>query len=404
MSIYKYKAIKEDGSETVSSIEAQDKTAFFNAVRQKRETIVSFEEVKSKINIIKFILNKISRISLRDKILLAKNLGSMLDSGLSLTRALSIIERQSSNPSMSEAIKNISDNVSKGQTLNQSFGLYPKVFPPLFISMVKVGEESGGLSGSLKILSSQMEKTYILKKKIRGAFMYPAIILSVMVLIGILLFVYVIPTLVTTFKELNAELPTSTKAIIWLSDVLENHFFLAFALVSILIVFAVFLSRTVKGKRFLDFLFLRIPIIGNLMKEVNMARVARTLSSLLSAGVSMVEAINITGSVLQNVYYKEALASLAEQIQKGITVSSVISKYENLFSLFVIEMMNVGEETGKLSSMLLEVADYYENEVDQKTKDMSTIVEPFLMVIIGVVVGFFALSIISPMYSLTDSI
>jgi len=225
-----------------------------------------------------------------------------------------------------------------------------------------------------------------------------------MIIIGILMLIYVIPGLTKTFKEANVELPMSTKAVIFISDFLGNNAITAFMGTVLAVGILYGWTRTKKGKRFLDFLTLRLPIISGIIKETNSARTSRTLSSLLSAGVPVAQALSITGDVIQNSYYKEVLKESEESVEKGDSISSVFVKNDRLYPIFVGEMINVGEETGNMSKMLMEVALFYENEVSQKTKDMSTIIEPFLMVFIGAVVGFFAISMITPMYSIMNNI
>jgi len=233
---------------------------------------------------------------------------------------------------------------------------------------------------------------------------YPGIILSLMVVIGILMLIFVVPRLTDTFKELNTELPASTKFVIALSDFFKNHYILA--LMGILAVFAGFkyFLRTKIGKKIFDTGALRVPVIGTIIKELNSARTARTLSSLLSSGVDLLPAIDITSEVLQNNFYKEVMSEAHFTVEKGQPLSSIFMKHEYLYPIFVGEMISVGEETGQLSKMLLGVGVFYENEVEQKTKDLSTIVEPMLMIVIGLGVGFFAISMISPMYSVMNNI
>jgi type IV pilus assembly protein PilC len=261
--------------------------------------------------------------------------------------------------------------------------------------MVAAGEESGSLSQSLAIVGEELEKSYELRRKIRGALMYPSIILGVMLAIGVLMFMFVLPKLTATFKDFNVELPVTTRAINWLVVLIG-----VMALVAAFLAFA----RSAVGHRVIDRLVLKLPLTGLIAIEINCARAARTLSSLLSSGVDAVAALKITGDVVQNVHYKKMLLDTAESIQKGASLESLFSAREDLYPSFVSEMIGVGEETGTLSKSLLEVASFYEGEVSDKTKDMSTVIEPVLMVAIGVGVGFFALAMISPIYSLSDKI
>ena len=270
--------------------------------------------------------------------------------------------------------------------------------------MAKAGEESGSLATSLKTVAFQMEAVYMLTKKVKGALIYPAIVLSVMLVIGVLMMIYVVPTLTATFTELHSQLPASTQVIITISNFLRSDTLASVGILILAAALVYFSVRTKIGKRLGDLVFLRLPIIGIIVKETNTARTARTLSSLLSSGVPVVEALSITGDVLQNSYYKEVLRKAQGSIEKGTSISSVFVEREDLYPPFLGEMVAVGEETGKLSEMLANVGTFYENEVDQKTKDMSTVVEPFLMVFIGSAVGFFAVAMITPMYTVLNNV
>jgi type IV pilus assembly protein PilC len=337
------------------------------------------------------------------KIIFAKNLSKMIDAGLPLTRALAIQERQSKG-SFKKIIHDINDSLAKGNTLSESMKSYPSVFSTLFISMVKAGEESGNLSQSLQNVGMQMEKNYQLTRKIRGALMYPIVIICLMVVIGVLMMIYMVPTLTATFVGLGIKLPLSTRIVIWISNFLKDY--IIFVLIGAVIVASglTMFFKTKKGQRITDLFLLKSPLISETVKQINAARTARTLSSLLSSGVDIVIAIGVTREVLQNSFYKEVLDEVQKTIQKGDPISQVFAKHADLYPSFVGEMVSVGEETGKIGDMLLSVAVFYEDEVDQKTKDMSSVIEPILMIFIGVAVGFFALSMLGPTYSLADAL
>ncbi len=339
-----------------------------------------------------------------EKINFARNLSAMLKAGLAISKSLAILERQTKNATFKKVVSSLNEEISKGGTLSLGLLKYPNIFSPLFVSMVRSGEESGGLSEALNVVSIQMERNNSLVKKVRGAMIYPAIILSVMLIIGVIMLIYVIPTLTSTFKELNVELPASTRAIISVSDFLTNHTLLFIMILIGTVSASLFGSKLPAVRRLFDFIIIRIPIIGNIVKEVYAARVARTLSSLLSAGVEVVSSLLIARDVVQNSFYKETLIEASENVKKGKPMSLVFLANSKLYPVLVGEMMAVGEETGKLSEMLGRLAEFYEEEVEQKTKNMSTIIEPFLMVFIGAAVGFFAVAMISPTYSVLNTI
>lgn len=403
--LFKYKAIGPGGEKIEGSVEAKDKFDLARELKASGKLLIFAEEEGRGTAINMAHINALlSRVTMQDKIIFARNLSAMVHAGLSLSRGMNILERQTKNEKFKKILRTVGDDIKEGSSLGDSMKKHPSAFSSLFVAMVRAGEESGSLAASLKLVGGQMEKSYNLQRKIRGALVYPAIIMIAMVIVGALMMIFVVPTLTSAFKELSAELPLSTQFIIFVSDMLIAHTVAIFSLLAAVIILLIAFFRTQRGKRILDFTFLRIPVIGQLVKKTNSARTTRTLSSLLSSGVDIVEALGITGDVLQNSYYKEVIAEAREGIQKGRPLSSSFLKAEGLYPLMVGEMMEVGEETGQLSEMLMEIADFYEGEVEEATKSMATIIEPFLMIVVGAVVGFFAIAMISPTYSLLENI
>lgn len=405
---FTYVGETKDGTQVRETVEATDRFAVYEIARQAGHLVSRVEEEGS-FSIKKFfnvdrIEAFISRISADDLVLMTRNLGSMLTAGLPLSRALSVIERQSRNPRLREVMSDIRAGIQKGEQFNEALETHPKVFDDLYIAMVKAGEESGKLAEALKILSTQMERSSNLKKKIRGAMIYPAIVLVIMGIIGVLMMIYVMPSITDTFKKLEVDLPVMTQVLISISDFMVAHTLLVLSGMFAAIIGFIYFLRTRLGKVIFHFFILYLPVIGNMVKETNSARTARTLASLLTAGVDVIRALNITEDVVQNIYYKPVIREAAEKVEKGTALSEAFIKHDKLYPVFVGEMMLVGEETGAVGDMLNQLAVFYENEVEQKTKDLSTIIEPILMVVIGGTVGFFALAMISPIYSLSDSI
>jgi type IV pilus assembly protein PilC len=339
-----------------------------------------------------------------EKINFARNLGSMLEAGLALSRALSVLERQSHNKAFKKVLSELISDISKGSTLSDAMTKHPKVFAQLFVSMVRAGEQSGTLAESFKVVATQMDKSYTLERKVKGALIYPGVILCAMILIGILMFVFVVPTLTKTFVELNVALPLSTRVVLGISDVFQNYGLLVLIAIAASVWAVTWWSRRPSGKQVIHALVLKLPIVGGLVQEVNTARTARTLSSLLGSGVDVVESVTITAAVIQNVHFRRVLEQACGAIKKGDLMSKVFAEARTLYPVFISEMMSVGEETGKTGEMLAGVAHYYEDDVEQKTKDMSTVIEPVLMIVIAAGVGFFAIAMISPMYSLVNAI
>jgi type IV pilus assembly protein PilC len=406
---FKYKIQDSNGKTEESVVEAKDRFDVYKQVRKKGRTVVSVTEVGGKASLSRFMnmeyLNAlIGRVKIAEVIMLTRNMAAMIQAGLVLSRALEVMEKQTKNAKLKVILQDINKDIKRGDTFASSLQKYPKVFSPLFVAMVRAGEESGSLADSLTVVGEQMDKSYLLKKKVKGAMMYPTIVLIAMVIIGALMMIYVVPTLTATFADLGGDLPTTTKMIIAISDFLVANTISALVGVIVVVGGFVYGFRTKQGKRAFEWTILHVPIIKTLVKEYNAAQTARTFSSLLSSGVDIVGALGITRDVVQNSYFKDVLSKVEKEIQKGSPISKVFVQNEDIYPVLFSEMIAVGEETGKLSTMLNDIAVFYEREVQQKTKDMSTIIEPFLMLVIGAAVGFFAVSMITPIYSLSETI
>lgn len=408
MGTFRYKGTDASGNEVFETVEAEDRFSVYDIARTNGHIVDSVAEA-SALDVEKFVRLEwltllLSRIKQDEMVMLTRNLGAMLRAGLALSRALSVSERQTKNPKLKGVLKALNEKLNTGNQFYEALADFPAVFPRLYVAMVRAGEEGGKLAESLDILALQMERTSTLKKKIKGAMVYPVIVITIMIAIGVLMMIFVIPTLTTTFKELNVKLPLATTVIIVTSDFLAGH--TIFALLSMVGTFfgITSLFKTAWGRKGFEWFVIHAPILGPITKQINAARTARTLSSLLSSGVSVVSAISITNDVVQNSFYRVVLSEAVLRVEKGKALSEVFIEREDLYPLLVGEMIAVGEETGQISEMLLQIAIFYENEVEQKTKDLSTIIEPLLMVVIGGMVGFFALAMIAPIYSISDSI
>lgn len=405
---FTYTGTTKDGQDARETVEAPDRFAVYDIAREKGVVVTEVVEegafsIKKLLNVDK-INAFISRVSNDQLVLMTRNLGAMLTAGLPLSRALSVIERQSKNPKLKAVITDVRERIQKGEQFNEAIKAHPRVFDDLYVAMVRAGEEGGGLSETLKLLAVQMERSSTLKKKIKGAMVYPSIVLTIMVGIGIVMMIYVMPSITGTFKSLDVDLPATTQALIAASDFMVNNTAVALGVFFGSIVAFIYFLRTRIGKLIFHFIILYFPVIGTMVKEVNSARTARTLSSLLTSGVDVMRALEITKDVVQNVYYKPILDKARKAVEEGKPLSGVFLAHEKLYPVFVGEMLLVGEETGEVGNMMKELAVFYENEVERKTKDLSTVIEPLLMVVIGGTVGFFALAMIAPIYSISDSI
>lgn len=403
MSVYYFKARNLTGQEINGYREALDRYDLASILKREGYFLLSNKE-EGAVKAVFKIASIFGRVSTQDKMIFARNLSVMVSAGVSLVKGMDILSRQTNNKTWRKIIEDTGQAIKKGRTLSQSMEDHPRVFSPLFRSMVKAGETSGKLEESLRLVAQQLERDYDLKRKVRGALAYPIIIVLTMVIIGILMMIYVVPTLISTFEELDVELPITTLIVVAISRFLVDSWFLSLVLAISSAASVFFFARSDPGKNFFSRVLLRMPVISGLVKKMNSARVSRTLSSLISSGVEIVEALKVTEEVVQNPKFKKVLVLAQDEIQKGRPISHVFIDNSDVFPLLVGEMMSVGEETGKLTEMLSRVASFYEEDVAESTKSLSTIIEPVLMIIIGTIVGFFAISMIQPLYSLSSGI
>ncbi|HUD04098.1 MAG TPA: type II secretion system F family protein [Candidatus Paceibacterota bacterium] len=401
--LFSYSALQSDGTMEQGTKEAVTKDELAHRLSIEGKTVLHIEEAKRK-TLSTFNVSLFSHISAAEKIAFAKNMSAMIKAGLPLSRALSVIERQSKNPAFKKAMTAIISDISKGGSFTAALENRRGVFSKLFIAMVRVGEESGSLSTSLSAIAFQMGKSDFVVRKVREAMIYPAIIISVMIVVFALIMIYVMPTLVATFTQFDVALPLPTQIIIATSNLFNTHLLaivLTLCTVALLLFFVV---RTRRGGRLCDWLLLHTPFVKGIISDTNSARVTRTIGSLLSAGVDMVEALEITRDVASNSYFKDVLSEAATRIQKGEPLSAILRDHTNIYPVYISETVSVGEETGDLANALESAAVFYEDEVEEKTKNISTVIEPAIMVVVGIGVAFFAIAVISPIYSLVNAI
>lgn len=360
---------------------------------------VKGEEKKGKMN---FSIG--SRVSLTEKIMMIRNLGVMFNTGLSLVKSLEILSGQTKNKMLKSALAEIKEKINKGSNLSDAMASYPKIFSELFVNMIKVGEESGTLDEVFNNLSLQFQKEYQVKSKIKNAMIYPVIILMVMMVVGVVMVVFVLPNLKLFFNTLDVDIPIYTKIMLAAGEFFYIHWYLLI-IVPLGLVLALYVAAKTKGgKRAIDTFLLRMPAIGNVVKKNNSALLIRSLSSLMASGVPLTRSLEISSKTISNHYFRDALLEASEKIKKGEKLSNALKAYQSIFPYGVIEMMEVGEETGKTSSVLKKLADFYEEEAINAIEKLTVLIEPVLIILLGLGVGLFAFSIIQPMYSSLQAI
>lgn len=355
---------------------------------------------KSTLQAIWFRLNV--QLSRKEKLIFAKYLSVLLGAGLAIDESIDVLQKQTKG-SLARILAHISVTVKHGETLATGLAAFPHVFSPLFINLVASGEASGNLQGNLMNVVGQLEKEYELNSKIRGALMYPAIILIVAGLIGAGIFVFVLPNVIDMFESLDVELPLATRLLIRVATFVSEHGVLT-AIMGVAVVIAISVIRKISlFDRILHGGLLVTPLIGGIAKKVNLARFTRSLGTMVQSGIPIDEAVRITENTLDNVYYKNIFEDLKEAIKLGDTLSSVFEKHPRLVPAMATHVIFVGEQAGSLGDMLMYLAKFYEQEVSDITKNLSELLEPFLLIFIGVMVGGLALAVMTPIYEVIGS-
>ena len=384
--------------------EREAKDIFELASSLKKEGLFLIRAKKEKKERKKTLSFSLFGVSLAEKIFFTRNLKVMISAGVSLTRALETLATQVKNSYFKKVLFEIRERIEKGEALSQALSFFPKIFPEIYQSMVKVGEEGGRLEEVLDTLAFQMERENELKSKIKGAMLYPAIVILAMIGVAALMLTFVVPKLAQTFEELKIELPATTKAVIFLGKFMEKNW--PFLLLLLIFFFFLF-SRALKtklGKKIFDSILLKIPIISGIVKKQNCAMASRILSSLISAGVPLVKSLEICANTLGNFYFKEAFFVAAEKVKKGEKLSQALKPYQKFLPVTLISMIEVGEETGETGTVLSKLADFYETEVTNEAKNLASVIEPILLLLVGAAVGFFAVSMVQPMYSMLQAL
>lgn len=343
-------------------------------------------------------------VSPAEKIFFAQNLGVMLKSGLAASRAFRTLALQSQNPKFQRALVQITRAVEKGEPIATALAQYPSIFSPIFANMIRAGEKAGQLEQVLAELTDQLKRSHELRQKVRGALMYPTAVLIAMVGIGTGMIIFVIPKLLAIFEEVNAELPLPTRILIGISDFVNAYLLFLAPVVIGVAGGLVYFTRSGPLQLLWHRIILAMPIIAAIAVKINLAKIARTLSSLLATDMPIVDSFKLTAGVVANVEYRSSLIAVAAAVEKGETVSASLAHYERLYPPIAQQMVEVGEETGEIAEILGQLAQFYEEDVRQTMESLPTIIEPILIVVLGGAVGAMAISVIMPMFSLANAV
>lgn len=391
---FSYRVKDKKGRVTNGRVVATSAGQVQRALSQRDYTILSVIEEKSFLQ--KFSLGSVKA---RDRSIAYRELATMLKAGVSITQAITIVA-ETPNKKLREVFADISSSLENGFALSVAMSGHPKVFPAVEVGVVRAGEATGNLSKVLEQLADTTERSADFNSKVKGAMIYPGFIFVVMIIIGTVIMIKVIPPIKDIFTSTGTELPTPTKILLGITDILTNYWIYLILGIIILLIAGKFYFSTKSGHRFGSYLGLNVPVIGVLMRQVYLAQFNRTLSLLVSAGVPIIEAVEIITESTTNVIFREALEGLMHSLEQGAAITSSM-KNSKYFPKIMTQLLSVGTQSGDLGGTAETLASYFETEVDGKLRSFSALIEPFIIVILGLGVGFVIISVLQPIYSLT---
>lgn len=399
MAEFIYKAKDPQGNDHVGSIQSPDIHSAATILRKKGLIVISLNSKNPPVN--KFLSQIINRVNFSDLVVVTRQLATMVSSGLVLSEAIDILEEQQSNKTLKKALVDISQDIKGGLTLAQALSKHPHIFPRLYVNLVKSGETSGKLDQVLLQMAEGLEKEREFRAKVRGAMIYPIVVLTLMLVVIVIMMVFVIPKLVSLYEQSTIELPLPTKILITTSDLSVRFWWAGLLIIAGVIIGINRWNKTPQGNLFLGRLILKIPIVGRIVTTVTLTNFNRTFGLLTSAGIPLLESIGIVSDLTDNPVFRKALKEAYLGVEKGLPFSSLL--VANVFPRIISQMVKVGEETGKVDEVFFKLADYFEQESDHLIKNLTVAIEPIVLVILGIGVAFLVISIILPIYKLTTS-
>lgn len=399
MANFKYIAKDQQGQTVTATLEAKDKTALIDLLRKRGLVIISIEEAKGRALPIKGS----AKVKMDDLVIFSRQLATMVDSGIPLVQALDVLSEQMEKANFQAVVASLRENIETGSSLSEALSRHPRIFSTLFVNMVRAGESSGMLDDILERLADYLEKTSALQRKVKSSLVYPALVVSMAIVITSILVFKVVPTFKNIFDTLGGELPLLTRMLIAFSNSARRG--LPFLLGGLFLFGSIFtrVVRTEKGRMKLDKTMLRLPIIGVLLRKVAIARFARTLSTLVKSGVPILNSLEIVAKTSGNKVIEVAVNQVRTNIREGENIAEPLTR-SGVFPPMVTRMVAVGEQTGELEKMLSKIADFYEEQVDVAVSSLTSLIEPIIIVFLGVVVGGIVAAMFLPIFKITQLI
>lgn len=401
MPIFHYLAKDLEGQYHKGDIETIDESRVAALLRHKRLIVLSIKPAQN--NQQKFLEKFFSRISFNDIVIITRQLATMIEAGLVLSEALDILEDQQSNKKLKMVLKDIANDVKGGLDFASALEKHPEAFPPLYAKLVRAGQASGKLDTILLELATDLEKEREFKSKVRGAMIYPIVIVTMMIAVMLIMVFFVMPKLMGLYKDSGIELPLPTRIMLAFASFLVNFWWaIAFLAVLLVVGFRRY-SATPEGRLTIDRILLKLPVVGRVISIVILTNFTRTFALLISSGLAILDSIKIVADIVGNRVYKDGLETAYKGVERGLSFSSQLLNLP-VFPKIVGQMIKTGEETGKLDEVMFRLSDYFESEADNSLKNITTLIEPIVLIILGIGVGLLVVSVILPIYQLTTSI
>lgn len=400
MPTFVYKARNFDGKVVSNELEGDSKEAVIAKLREKGFFVTSISEKRSP-RVLPFL--GMGRVTSKEVAIFAQMFSVMIGSGVPLVRCLAIMQQQLENPAFAKVVGTIRTDVEGGTTFSAALAKHPQAFDNLFVNLVKAGEAGGILDKILNRLANYLEKAEDLKQKVKGALTYPVVVLSIAFLVVLALVMFVLPQFKSIFESMNVELPAVTMMLLSLSDIMQAWWMVIIPGLLLIPISMMQFFKSSQGQRVFDSNILRVPGIGVMMRKVAVARFTRTLGTMIASGVPILQALEVTAATSGNVVIKEAVDKTRASIREGESIAEPL-KTSGVFPPMVVQMIAVGEETGELDKMLMKIAEFYDTEVDNAVKGLTSIIEPVVIVFMGLIIGGIVLAVFMPMLKLVNSV
>ncbi len=403
MATFMYTAIGADGKQVKSTVDADNMQKAQDQLRKEGLTIVSLNEASAlnkDINIGGLLKKK---VKIRDLSLFCRQFVSLHRAGVTIIESMKMLTEQTENPTLKEAMQEVSANVQKGETLANSMRMQPNVFPSLLAHMVAAGEASGSLDVAFERMAIQFEKSAKIQSMIKKAMVYPIMVLIVAVVVVIVMLTFVVPTFMEMFADMEIEMPKITLMVVAASEFMQKHWIIVVAVIIALVVFFKWFKKTPTGEGIINKAALKMPLFGDLTIKSSSATFARNLSTMLAAGISMPEAVQIVGDAMNNIFYRDLMYQARQDVMQGVPLSTPLER-SGLFPPMVYHMVRIGEETGNTEEMLNTLADYYEEEVEMATQALMAALEPLIIIVLAAICGTIIGAVIAPMGAMYEGL